>query len=189
MGEGEFFEAKCLKPDDWFVRHEIANAFLNLGRYESAIVELTEAGACEAMKGFPHEAIGRILIELGRIDEAVSAFRAAVERDPRFAQAHISLGRALLAKGEFDAALSSFRSSQRARLAPPQRRAAAELIREAERMIALNARLPALLRGEEKPASASERIRLRAPLSDQAALGDVGTAMGRAVGGRAEARR
>ncbi len=158
--EGEFFEAKCLKPDDWFVRNEIASAFLNAGRYELALDELHEAARSGSMKGFPHEVTGRVLLELGRLDEAVAVLRTAVERDPEFTQAHIGLGRALMAKGEFDAALSSFRSGQRGPSGPPNRRSSGELIREVERMIALNARLPELLRQGQQPATTSERIRL-----------------------------
>jgi eukaryotic-like serine/threonine-protein kinase len=158
--EGEFFEAKRLRPDDWFVRNEIASAFVNRGRYELGLGELREAARCEPMKAYPHEALGRTLLDLGRLDEAVAALNTAVERDPGFAQAHISLGRALMARGEFQAALSSFRLSQRGSPAPPYHRTATEMVREAERMIALDARLPALVRREERMTTASERIRL-----------------------------
>ncbi len=157
--EGEFFEAKCLRPDDWFVRKEIASAFVNNGRYEPALAELREAARSGSMKGYPHEAIGRILLELGRLDEAAAALFSALERDPEFEQAQIGLGRAFMAKGEFDAALSSFRSSQRGS-SGRHRRTSAELVREAERMIALDARLPALLRKEGRPGTVSERVRL-----------------------------
>jgi eukaryotic-like serine/threonine-protein kinase len=149
-----------LKPDDWFVRNEIASAFVNRGRYELAMGELCEAARSEPMKGYPHEALGRILLDLGRIDDAIAALNTAVERDPKFTQAHINLGRALMAKGEFRAALSSFRLSQRDSPAPPYRRSSAEMIREVERMIALDARLPALIRKGEHPKTASEQIRL-----------------------------
>ncbi len=158
--DAEFVEAKRLKPDDWFVRNEIVSAFLNRGRYDLGLGELREAARCAPMKCFAHEAIGRILLDLGRLDEAVAALGTAVESDPGFAQAHISLGRALMGKGEFEAALSSFRLSQRGSPASPYRRSSVELSREAERMLALDARLPGLIRREEHPATGSEQIRL-----------------------------
>ncbi len=158
--EEQFLAAKRLKPDDWFVRNEIASAFLNRGHYDLALREFREAAGCEAIRGSAHEALGRILLDMGRLDEAVAALGTAVEIDPGSAQPHISLGRALMAKGDFEAAISAFRGSQRGSPAPLHRRSAAEMIREAERMLALEARLPALVRREEHPATGSERIRL-----------------------------
>ena len=67
----EFLEAKRLKPDDWFLRNEIVGAYTSRGRYELAVEELREATGRAALKGYPHEALGRILLDLGRLDEAV----------------------------------------------------------------------------------------------------------------------
>ncbi len=156
--EGEFFEAKCLQPDDWSVRNEIANVFLSRGCYEPAVAELREAACCEAMKAYPLEALGKILLEEGRLDEAVAILNQAVMLDPGFAHGHVSLGRALLAKGEFEAALLSFQRSQQGSIRPSYRSSSADLVRNAERMIALNSRLPALLGGNDPPASTAERI-------------------------------
>ena len=158
--DGEFFEAKCLQPEDWFVRNEIAKVFLSWGRYEPAVAELREAAACTAMKAYPHEVLGKILLDEGRLDEAVATLSQAVEVDPGFAHAHVSLGRALLAKGEFQAALSSFRRSQHTSPGSSYRSSATDLIREAERMIALNGRLSAILGGDDQPASTYDRIRI-----------------------------
>jgi serine/threonine-protein kinase len=158
-GEGEFFEAKCLKADDWFVRNEITNAFLDRGRYEPALAELREATRVESMKGFPHEALGRILLDVGRLDEALASLSKAVELSPGYAQAHVSLGRALLAKGDFEAALTSFRQSRRRSPRSPFRPPSGDLIRDAEQMIALCAHLPSFLQGQVPTKSRAELIR------------------------------
>ncbi len=160
LAQHEFFEAKRLRPDDWPLRNEIVGAYTNRGRYELALEELRESAGRAAMKGYPREALGRILLDLGRLDEAVLALRAAIDRDPGFEQAHVSLGRALMARGEFQAALSSFQSGPRGAPASPFRRSATEMVREVERMIALEKRLPALLRKEDRLTTVSERIRL-----------------------------
>jgi serine/threonine-protein kinase len=158
--QGEFFEAKCLRPDDWSVRKEIADVFQSRGRYEPAIAELREAASCETMKAYPHEALGKLLLEEGRLDEAVASLGQAVLIDPGFAPGHLTLGRALLAQGEFHAALLSFRRSQSSAPRSPYRGLAADLARDAERMIALNSRFPELPGEDEQPASLAERIRI-----------------------------
>ncbi len=85
----------------------------------------------------------------------------AVEIDPDFGQAYISLGRTLAAKGDFDAAISSYRLSQGPKRMPYSHGfLTSEMIREAERMTALSARLPAFLRGEDQPRRKSEEILL-----------------------------
>ena len=72
----------------------------------------------------------------------------------------MSLGRVLIARGDFQAALSSFRSGPRGAPTPPFRRSAADMVREVEGMIALEPRLPALVRNEDRLTTVPERIRL-----------------------------
>ena len=132
-----------------------------------------EAARCEPMKGYPHEAMGKILLDVGRLDEAVATLSKAVELDPDFAQAHISLGRALMAKGEFEAALCVVPTVQRGSPAPRFRSPSVELVREAERMIALTIDFPNSC--EESTSQPDVRTDPpRPPLPDQRALCDFG---------------
>ncbi len=152
--EVEFREAKRLKPDDWKVRDLIVNARLDLGDWNSAIEERREAVRWEPTLSFAHKDLGHILFDAGYIDEAVDAFREAIRLDPRFTPTHVDLARALLARGEFRAARDTIAPDRRAPRSPSR----TELVRKARRMIALDARLPALLRDQDHPTDNAECV-------------------------------
>jgi tetratricopeptide (TPR) repeat protein len=154
--EAEFSEAKRLRPDDWRVRDLIANAWSDLGDWNSAIEEHREAVRRGPSVPFTHNGLGYSLLGAGRTDLAIDAFRQAIRLDPRFRPASVGLGRALLAKGEFGPALVAVGRVDR-RTHPWERiHDPATVARKAERMIALQARLPALLRGNDRPFDAGE---------------------------------
>jgi tetratricopeptide (TPR) repeat protein len=103
---------------------------------------------------------GILLAQRGRPAEAEAALRKAVELDPDDAVGHGNLGLLMRDQGRFDDALAAFR---RAHDLVRQRRPdmtgrAAQLVRETERLVALDAKLPAVLKGEVAPASAAERF-------------------------------
>ena len=159
--EDQFREAESLQPDDFRVRDQIARTFLNRGEWASATAELREAVRCEPRNPFAQDKLGLVLLDSGQIDEAIRSIREAVRLDPHFPPFCDNLGRALLAKGEFAEALKWLRRPHRGGRAgkdwlPPSN----ATVREAERMGALEARLPALLRGRDKPADASEAAEL-----------------------------
>jgi eukaryotic-like serine/threonine-protein kinase len=154
--KAEFSEAKRLEPDDWRVREWIASAWSDWGDWSSAIEELREAVREGPTVPFTHNALGFSFLGAGRNEEAITAFRQAIRLDRRFRPASVGLGRALLAKGEFGAARDAVgrvdgRIHPRERMHDP-----AAVAREAERMMALETRLPALMRGKDRPADAGE---------------------------------
>jgi eukaryotic-like serine/threonine-protein kinase len=154
----EFGEAKRLRPDDWRVRHEIADALLNRGEWTAAVTELREAVDREPRHAMARNALAGALLETGRIDEAVVSFREAIRLDPRHAPSYAGLGRALLAKGELEGALDAFRKDRGGRRGTNGRSPSGGLLRETEQWVALNRRLPAVLRGEDRPADSAELI-------------------------------
>jgi serine/threonine-protein kinase len=92
---------------------------------------------------------------------AESAYRKALQRRPHSAPAHQGLALCLLQLAQFDEALECQRKScELLPLTDPGRPKALALLRHCERCALLNARLPAILGGTEKPAGAAEQIEL-----------------------------
>jgi serine/threonine-protein kinase len=153
--DAEFSEAKRLKPKDWVVRDRIALAYSDRGGWDAAIREQREAVRLFPEMGVAHKALAHALQSAGRLDEAVAEFREAVRLDPRISASHLFLGRALIEAGEPRAALEAL-----ARIGPgppPDPFIAPEtLASRAEKLAALEPRLPAVMSGREAPADAEE---------------------------------
>ena len=151
----DFSEAKRLKPKDWMVRDQIALAFSDRGDWDAAIREQSEAVRLFPAMGVAHKALAHALQSAGRLGEAVAEFREAVRLDPRNSASHLFLGRALIEAGEPHAALEAL-----ARIGPgppPDPFITPEMLASrAEKLIALEPRLPAVMNGREAPANAEE---------------------------------
>jgi serine/threonine-protein kinase len=151
----ELNEARRLKPADWKIRNLIAAARADAGEWSAAVEDCREAVKLGPSAPSTHNALGLVLLGAGRSDEAVDAFREAVRLDPRFSPAYVGLAHALLARGDIAEARETV-----ARSGVIHRRdrslEAASVAAKAERMLALDARLPALLRGHDRPADARE---------------------------------
>ncbi len=154
-GEGELAEAKRLKPKDWMVRDQVALAFSDRGDWDAAIQEQREAVRLFPAMGVAHKALAHALQSAGRLDEAVAEFREAVRLDPRISASHLFLGRALLEAGEPRGSLDAL---ARIEPGPPPDPfiTAGMLTSRAERLLALQSRLPAVIEGCETPANAEE---------------------------------
>jgi tetratricopeptide (TPR) repeat protein/tRNA A-37 threonylcarbamoyl transferase component Bud32 len=104
-----------------------------------------------------HYNLGSLLHEQGDFSGAVTSYRRVLELEPRNVWAHDNLAAALLSLGRFDdvraaakRALDLFPPGQ------PGHDAAASRLRQAEQMLRLDPRLPAVLRGEDRPADLTE---------------------------------
>ena len=155
----EFREALKLRPDDAAAHIGCGTALAGKGQPDAAIAEF-----CEALKNQPDDAsahynLGTALACTGDIDKAVDEYQAVLRLQPDHAWAYIGLGTALLARGDFAGALAAFKkghelgSKTHGWPYPSDR-----WVRDAERMVKLEARLPALLRGEDRPADPEEAI-------------------------------
>ncbi len=140
-------EAIRLKPDLPFAHHILGTALSHQGRHEEA-----EAAYREAIRLFALD--GR-----GQNEKAEATWRAAIRLRPDDPQAHCNLGEALLAQGRFAEALELLRRGHAlGSAAPGWRYPSADWVRQCERLVEFDLRLPAILRGEAEPASAAERI-------------------------------
>jgi tetratricopeptide (TPR) repeat protein len=92
---------------------------------------------------------------------AIACYRKAIALNPRLTQAHGALGQALLQQGRF--AQASAATQRCLKLLPagqPLRRFVSQQMQQCERLLALEARLSAVLKGKAEPKDAAERLDL-----------------------------
>jgi tetratricopeptide (TPR) repeat protein len=101
------------------------------------------------------------LMQQKKLAEAEPACRKVIQLQPHHAQAHCYLGLILRGRGKFEESLAALRRGHELGLKrPPWRFPSAMWIRQTERLVKLDARLPAILAGEAKPASVIEQFEL-----------------------------
>jgi tetratricopeptide (TPR) repeat protein len=140
----------------------------NLGVVLAGRGELDEAIAYhkKAVEFLPRDAqahtnLGNALGGKGLLDEAIDCWRKAIALDPKNVSAHGALGLALFKTGRYAEARDV--SAHALALLPdehPLRVPVSRQLRECRRFLKLEARLPPLLRGEDKATSAQEMLDL-----------------------------
>jgi tetratricopeptide (TPR) repeat protein len=138
----------------------LGSALAEAGQADEAIDHFREALRIDPKLTVAHHHLGLALLSRGQYAEAVDHLQQVVTLNPRIPQAHAALGRALLGLGRFRDARDAARRGLD--LLPPDHpdcpKVAAQL-RQCEDLLVLEARLPAVLRGEDRPGDASECVR------------------------------
>jgi tetratricopeptide (TPR) repeat protein len=160
----EYREAIRLKVDFPEAHVNLGTTLHAKGRLDEAIAEFRAAIATK--QDFPeayeaHYDLGLALRDKGRLDEAIAEYRAAIRLKQDHPRAHVWLGNALQGQGEYRAALEELRrghelGSRSASWPYPS----AEWVRQCERWLELDAKLPRVLKGDAQPADAAERLEL-----------------------------
>jgi serine/threonine-protein kinase len=156
-----YHKAIALDPNYAATRLNLGNALSDKGQVDEAIACFRQAIALDPNYAATRLNLGSALAGKGQVDEAIACFQKAIILDPKFALAHCNLGRALRLQGRFAEALASLKRGHE--LGTKQRgcrHPSAQWVREAERMAALEAKLPAFLKGEYQPTDAAERLGL-----------------------------
>src|SRR5262249_27083791 len=97
----------------------------------------------------------------GLLKEAIDEYREALRLREDFAEAHCNLGQALLQQGKFRQAVEELlRGHELGSHDPRWPHPSAQWLHQAERLAALEARLPRLLQGEEQVADSVARLAL-----------------------------
>jgi serine/threonine-protein kinase len=157
----EFRAAIRLKPDSAVAHHNLGNALRAQGNVSEAIAAYREAIRLKPDDAAGHTEIGATLAKQGKWDEAITEYRTAIRLAPKHAEAHCNLGAVLRSQGDYAGSLAMFRRGHE--LGTRQagwRYPSAQWVADAEHMTALAARLPALLKGEDRPKDVAERLAL-----------------------------
>jgi serine/threonine-protein kinase len=157
----EFREALRLKKDLPAAHDGLGNALREKGRLDEAIAEYKEAVRIKSDDARTHYNLGNALMGERRWGEASAEYRETLRLDKDYAEAHCNLGLTLWQLDEFRAAREELRrghelGSRNPRWPYPS----AQWVRQCERLIELDGRLPAFLEGKFTPASSDERIGL-----------------------------
>ncbi len=150
----EYRRAIELDPKGSLAHFQLGLCWQDKGRLDEAMAEYRRAIELDT-KGAPaHYQLGTCWRDRGQPDEAMAEYRRAIECDPGGGTAHESLADTLLRSGRFAEARTAVRRAFDLLSANDSHRSALqEKLKLCERMlVALDARLPALLQGKERPA-------------------------------------
>jgi tetratricopeptide (TPR) repeat protein len=150
-------KAAELHPGLTTADYNLGLALMTLGEVDEAVAAFRRSIRVRIPIAAPYYHLGLALQAQGDLDEAITAFRQAAERDPNL-PAHETLAAALLKRGRFAEARAV---TQHCLGLPPaiesRREAHRQQIKLCEQLLAREARLSAIRRGEARPADAAEQ--------------------------------
>ena len=157
----EYRKVLRLKPGDAEVHESVGLMLARLARCEQAIAEYRTAIRLKPDVASAHYKLAAILHLVGRNDEAMSEYRVTCQLAPGLAEAHCSLAGLLRLQGLYAESLAEYEhghklGSGHTDWSFPSR----PCIDQVRQLIALEAKFPALLRGEIVPADAVEGLYL-----------------------------
>jgi len=159
--EQAYRRALGLLPAFLNARLGLGNALDDQGKHAEAEAEFREAIRLRPEDPGGHNNLASALAAQGKLREAEAEMRETIRLRPGDAVAHENLGQILLEQGRFADALAAFRRSHKLGSRQPDRQvASAKWIRQAEQLVALDAKLGKILRGDTQPADAAERLEL-----------------------------
>jgi tetratricopeptide (TPR) repeat protein len=139
----------------------LGNALYKQGDVEGAIACYRQALALDPKYAPTHYNLGTVLKAKGQVDEAIACYHKALALDPKYAPAHCNLGHALREQGQFAPALQSLkRGHQLGSQRPGWPYPSAQWVADCQRLLDLDIRLPALLKGENQPKDTTEQLAL-----------------------------
>ena len=108
-----------------------------------------------------HHDLSLVLLSRGKLDDAISAEREALRLKPDWPPGLLRLGLFLRLRGDYAGSLAAYRRGHElGSKQPTWREPSAEAVADAQRLVALAGRLPALLKGDDRPRDNAERLAL-----------------------------
>jgi serine/threonine protein kinase/Flp pilus assembly protein TadD len=152
-------QAIFLKTDFALAHSNLGLALRDKGLLDEAIAEFREAIG----KGFveAHLYLAHALSDKGDLDGAIAVCQDAIHIKKDFAEAYCMLGIMLRRKTQFVEALGHYRRAHElGSKLPDWHDRSAQFVRDAERLVALDQKLPAFLEAKAKPADVAECLGL-----------------------------
>jgi tetratricopeptide (TPR) repeat protein len=159
--EAEYRQAVALQPDNAHVRTNLGSVLAEQGRLPEAEAEHRRAIALKPDDAIAHYNLGNVLGRQKKFVEAEAEYRRAIALRPDYAEAYCNLSLALQTQGRFTDSLASIRRGHELGTRNPKWAIpSADWVREAERLVELDARLAEVLPGRSRPADAAEGVAL-----------------------------
>ncbi|HJT76540.1 MAG TPA: tetratricopeptide repeat protein, partial [Gemmataceae bacterium] len=148
-------------PEAYKAHSHLGSTLLVKGRLDEALAESREALRLKKDSPEAHYNLGVALRAKGRPEEAIAEYREALRLKMDCPEAHCNLGSLLREKGQFREALEETRRGHELGSKNPRWPYPSALwVRQCERLVELDGRLPGFLDGKRTPASPAERIEL-----------------------------
>ncbi len=150
-----------LKPDLAEAHRSLGIALQAQGKLDDAVAEYRAAIRLKPDLAEAHQSLGTALQTQGKLDDAIAEYRTAIRLKPDLVVAHCNLGQILRSQRDYAGSLAEIRKGHElGSKQPGWHYPTAQWLQEAERLAALAARLPALLRGDDQPRDNAERLSL-----------------------------
>jgi serine/threonine protein kinase/tetratricopeptide (TPR) repeat protein len=157
----EYREAIRIKKDYAEAHCNLGLALHDKGQDDEAIAAYREAIRLKKDLPEPHNNLAFALHRRGRLDEAIAAYREAIRIKEDYPEAHVNLGIALRQKGQYCEALKEVRRGHElGSRNPGWRDPSAEWVRQLERLVELDGRLPGILKRKTAPVSPRDGVEL-----------------------------
>jgi tetratricopeptide (TPR) repeat protein len=148
-----------LNPNLPLIRGNLALALNNNGQPAEALPLLEEAVRRNPQDARVLGLLGMVKNRLGDLPGAEAALRQATALSPRYAGGYLELGFVLRRQGRFAESLVAFTlGHELGPRSPDPKNPSVQWLREAERWLEVEAKLPAVVKGELKPRDGTERI-------------------------------
>ncbi len=155
----ELREAIRLKKDYATAHYNLGLTLFDKGQLDDAIAEFREAIRLKKDYTKAHNNLGHALRKKGQMKEAIAELREAIRLERDNAEAHCNLGLVLMDEGLFAQALVYLRRGHELGSKDPHwQYPSGKWVRDCEHVAALDARLPAVVNGQERPADDGERL-------------------------------
>jgi tetratricopeptide (TPR) repeat protein len=152
-------KAQLRHPDDFWTNVALADVLSQEPATRAEGIGFCRAAlACRPHNFTVHLFLARALQEQGKLHQAAEVVRRAIQLRPESAWGPLLLGDVLLCLDRGPEALAEYRRAVqlKSRQGPPTQ-ADADQLRRVERLVELDGKLPAVLRGEVRPRDAAER--------------------------------
>jgi serine/threonine-protein kinase len=154
-----FRKAIDLDPKYATAHYNLGNALAHKGQVDEALACYQRAIRLDPKYTEAHCNLGNALAHKGRVDEAFACYQKAIQLDPTYAEAHCNLGHVFRGQGRFAESLATLkRGHELGSKRPGWPYPSAQWVADAERLAALEARLPAFQKGEIQPRDTAERL-------------------------------
>jgi tetratricopeptide (TPR) repeat protein len=157
----QYKKALDIDPKYATAHNNLGVALAIKGRLNDAIAKFKQAVALDPKFAEAHINLGNALKGKGRLDDAIAHYKEAISLKKDYAKAHWILGFALQDQGRFADALAHLRrshelGSKNANWPHPT----AQWVKQCERLVELDGKLPAILSGLVQPTDTAERLAL-----------------------------